>query len=62
MWNIYHDVITTDTREIGNTIVEAKTRKEALDIFNKKIANGRRIYKTTIEWVFPLIYYTDKKG
>ena len=49
IWTILHEQVATDHMTIEETQVRAKTKEEALSIFNRHIADGKWTYKAKIE-------------
>lgn len=63
LFKIIHEVLATDTIEFGYTIVEAKSRKDALELFLKHIhSKNKKLYKwlqdPCLNNVANLRYYT----
>ena len=60
MWLVMYEVLATDNFVFAKSAIEADSAEEALEIFNKKIADDHYIKKTTIDNVRSFKYYRRK--
>lgn len=61
MWSVIHKAVATDHIVFNTTVVEADSAKEALEFFNKYVADNKYTYKAEIKNVRPFKCYSAKQ-